>query len=228
MLVTDVIKQAQVHLNDVRGTNFTFEALVGHLNTAMAELQEEFEINNVPSTTTVSTDITVPEGETEVAFFADPPHARLPDDLIEPQKLWQRQSGIDPYIPMTKLNFLPLNWEGTPINQFTGYVWEEQKLKFLPANTDVDLRIEYVRSLFRPVTSEADRIYIINSLTFLAYRTAGLASRFIGENNDRADSLDQMALLAMNRVLGISAKGRQSITVRRRPFLANFKRRGWR
>lgn len=228
MLVADVVKMAQGLLNDVKGTNFTTEALLPHINTAMAELQEEFEINNVPVTDSVTSDpIEIPEGETEIAFFVDAPHPRLPDNFVEPQLLWQRQAGIDPWIPMVCVQRLPQEWDGIEVNQLLNYVWKEQKIKFLPANCDMEVKIEYVKHLFRPLIDANAKIDIINSLTFLGYRSAGLAARFIGENPERADSLDTMAILGMNRALGISAKGRQKIAVRRRPFMASYKRRGY-
>jgi hypothetical protein len=63
-------------------------------------------------------------------------------------------------------------------------------------------------------------IPIINSESFLQYRTAGLVAEFIGENVERAADLNSMAQLALDRFLGINVKGRQAVFTRKRPFMA--------
>ena len=50
-----------------------------------------------------------------------------------------------------------------------------------------------------------------------------IKAKYIGENPARSDELNALAMVGKDRVIGISTKGRQSITTRRRPFRQGFK-----
>jgi hypothetical protein len=219
-----VMNAAAASLNDVARTVYTYTAQVPHLNTALQELQEEFELNDIPVTAATSAVINCPSGTTVIEFNVAP-DPELPADLIEPQKLWERTEGIDPWIPMTKVDALPLYMEGAETNAFIFWVWESQKIKLLATNQDNDIKMEYTRNLFTPVVDENSPIGVINAQTFLQYRTAALCAEFIGENKTRADDLNAFAALAIGRATGIGTKGRQAIVTRRRPFRASYKRR---
>jgi hypothetical protein len=221
-----VINASAALLNDPNKSVYTFAVQLPYLNIAMQELQEIFELNNIPVTDTfTSSAILMVAGSTSVGFSAGSP--TLPADLIEPKVVWQRQQGIDPYVPMTKVDFLPRYIQGIEINQFINYTWQSQELRFLASNTNIELVIDYVRKLFIPVVLDTDLILILNTQTFLEYRTASLCAQFIMENPSRAQNLDNDAGLALNRSLGIGTKGRQRILIRRRPFRAAYKRRSF-
>lgn len=216
---------AAAQLNDVARTVYTYTAQIPHLNTALQELEEEFELNDIPVTAATSTTINCPEGTTEIAFNVGPALPELPDDLVEPQKLWERAEGVDPWVPMTKVDALPLYMEGVEIPQFQFWCWESQKIKLLEASQDNDIKLEYTRYLFTPVVDENSTIGVVNAQTFLQYRTAALCAEFIGEDKARATDLNVFASLAIGRATGIGTKGRQAIVTRRRPFRASYKRR---
>jgi hypothetical protein len=218
-----VMDKSAVYLNDPSKTRYTYEKQIPFLNGALQELQEFFELNEVPVTATVSAVIQVDAGVDYIGFSNTDP--KLPDDLIEPSVLWERTRDIDPYVPMTAVDVLPRYMEGIEISQFIYYVWQTQRIKFFASNADNDIKMDYIRNLFTPVTKSADSIFIINAQSFLEFRNAGLCARFLGENPSRADSLDNDASLSLDRALGISTKGRQNITTRHRPFRAGFKRR---
>src|SRR5688572_26789928 len=96
-------------LNDVARSVYTYAAQIPYLKIALQELQEHYELNNIPSTDQLSAVIQVNEGVSAVRFNAagtgaDP---KLPDDLIEPQKLWERTRDINPFVPMTRVDALP-------------------------------------------------------------------------------------------------------------------------
>lgn len=215
--------------NDVDKTVYTYIVQIPYLNMALKELQEYFAQNNVPATDQQSAVINCPAGTIIVPFAPDPPIALtpyLPNDLSEIQKVWQRTEGIDPYIPCNRMDGQPLNLAGIETSQFYGYVWEAQAMKFLPANIDIDLKLEYVRELFITIVDEDDPINVVNSASFLINRNAALIAEYIEENEARAAKLNATAGIALDRSLGISAKGRQGMVTRRRPFRSGFKRRG--
>lgn len=220
-----VMDKAASLLNDTAKSIFPYTVQLPYLNMALQELQETFELNEVPVTDTVSSVILISAGTDHVGFSMTNP--ALPNDLIEPQVLWERTHGIDPYTPMTKLDFLPRYMEGQETNQLIWYVWQSQEIRFLPANLDIDIKMDYIRNLFFPFTQVdgSDQVGVINAASFLEFRTAGLLARFVAENPTRADNLDGQSVFAIDRALGIGSKGRQAITTRRRPFRAAYKQR---
>jgi|SRR6185295_16720311 len=232
LLTGEVMDKSASLLNDSGKSIYTYIKQLPYLNMALSELQEYFELNEVPVVDNVSAVIEVPAGTTSIGFSPDPPIVDtpyLPDDLIEPQILWERQSGINPYISMSKVDFLPRYMEGIEINQFIYYVWESQEIRLLSSNQDNDIKMNYIRNLFTEFTDTdgEDEIAVLNSRSFLQYRNAGLCAEFIGENKTRADELNAFASLAMDRVVGIGTKGRQAINTRHKPFRASYKRRSF-
>ncbi len=225
-----VMDSSAALLNDASKSIYTYTAQLPYLNRALAELQEFFELNEVPVTATTSIALPVDAGVSSIGYAPDPvvPGVTyLPDDLIEPQVVWERERDVDPYTMMSRLNVLPRYVEGTVINQFLYYVWQSQEIQFFPANQDNDIKIDYIKYLFTPFTDVdgEDQVNVDNADSYLSYRTAGLCAQFIGENKTRADDLNAFAGLAMDRVIGIGAKGRQSINTRHRPFRSSYKRR---
>jgi hypothetical protein len=228
LVASTVMDNAAGLMNDSAKTTYTYAAQLPYLQMALLELREKYELNNIPVTETSSEEIDVPAGETEITFgnLVGP---ALPDDLVEPQQLWEKNTGIDPYIPMTRVDFLPHYLAGTPTNQFIYYVWQDQKIKFLESTADNTIKIDYIKQLFMELVDENTAINVINAQSFLQYRTAGLMAEFIERNLPSANSMNAYASLAMDRALGIGVKGKQAIQTRRRPFRQAWKRRvgGW-
>lgn len=219
-------------LNDTAKSVYTYAAQSPYLRISLQELREYFELNNIAVTQEVSAVITLNSGVTTIEYNAagTPTNPKLPDDMVEPAQLWERAQNIDPYIPMTKRDYLPHYLEGIQTNQFIYYVWENQMIKVLPANQINDIKIDYIRQMFPDAGATIDentQINVINCQTFLEYRTASLCAEFIERNKTSADSLGAYAVLALDRATGIGVKGKQNIFTRRRPFRAGYKKRGW-
>lgn len=228
MTYTEDLAASAALLNDQNRAVYTNTVLLAYLNIARNELQEIFELNNIPVTKETSAIITVPAGDTVVAFAATPPAVSLPDDLIEIEKLWESATGQNTWRGLTKKDYLTQSFQSTPVSNFNEWAWIDQEIRILEANADIDLKIDYIKSLFLSLAigDIADSNPILNTDTFLQYRTAGIAAEFIDENVSRAGALNSYGLMALERSLGISTKGRQSIVTRRRPFRSSYKRRG--
>jgi hypothetical protein len=214
-------------MNDTAQTTYTDEAQLPYLNMALNELQELFELNNIPVTNEESAQITLAAGITVVSFTSTP---ALPANLVEIQRLWERFSGVIPYIPMTRKEFIPKSQEDQQITQFLIWAWIDQEIRLIAATAAIDIKIDYIKSIFAtPIVIGGinTNLTTINIKQFLGFRTAALCSLFIGENEVRADTLDARAERALDRTLGIPIKGRQAITTRRQPFMARWKRRGY-
>jgi len=233
MTYDDVLVNSAALMNDASQRKYTSVIQLPYLNLALSELQEIFELNNIPVTQKSSDVINVPSGIDEVGFAPDPPilgTPYLPNDLIEINELFESPEGQNDWTRVVKREYLTRSIipGGTETSYFGVWSWQEQEIKLLAANQNRDLRLDYIKNLFPILDVETmlDDLTVINSATFLQYRTAGLCAEYLAENPTRASSLNGNALLSLDRTLGISTKGKQSIVYRRRPFRAAFKRRG--
>jgi hypothetical protein len=220
-------------LNDSAKQVYTYAAQAPYLRMALQELRELFELNSVPVTQKVTAPIiTLNAGVTAILYNAlgTPAFPKLPDDMVEPAQLWERPTGIDPYVPMTRRDYLPHYLEGVQTNQFIYFTWNNQKIEVLPAVQVNDIKMDYIQQLFPDAGATIDQntqINVVNAATFLEYRTASLCAEFIERNTTSSQALGAYAILGLDRVTGISAKSKQTIFTRRRPFRAGYKRRGW-
>jgi hypothetical protein len=218
-------RAASACLNDTARQIYTDIVLLPYLNTALAELEEEFELNNLPVTNETSAAITVPTGITAIGFATVP---ALPSNLVEIQRLWESQTGQDIWIPLSRRDFITpyILPAGTELSNFNIWAWIDQEIRVRAAIVDIDIKIDYIKALFSEISIAQINVAnaVVNSDTFLFYRIGGLAAEFIGENPVRAASLNGFAGQSLSKVTGISVKGMQSNSVRRRPFRAAFKR----
>jgi hypothetical protein len=223
MLAKEIFDGAAGLLNDTLLTNFTYVAQRPLLQIALDELQEMLELDNVPITNKVTTTpISITAGVTGLGNVGEP---SLPAGLVDIQEIWEQVgSSTVSYIPMTRVDFIPLTMVQT--SQLQVWAYQEEKIKLLGATNTINIKIEYIQTVFLPIIDENTPINMINSKSFLKYRTAGLCAEFIGENPTRAADLNTLAQLAADRTLGISAKGRQAIATRHKPFMASYKMRG--
>lgn len=219
-------------LNDTAKTVYTYAAQSPYLRMALQELREFFELNNIPVTQSTSVSIEVAAGVTAIEFnnAGTPLLPKLPDDLVEPAQLWERQHNVNPYTPMSKRDYLPHDLEDVNTNNFVYYTWNGQKIEFLASNQDNDIKIDYIKQMFPDAGDTIDEntiINVVNGASFLQYRVAALCAEFIERNETSANALNANAVLSIDRATGIGVKGKQNIMTRRRPFRAAYKKRGW-
>lgn len=233
MTYEEILNGSRAALNDQDGEVFTNGFLLAYLNMALSELQEIFELNSIPVTQKTSTVIDVPSGNTEVTFAPTPPIVGvdyLPSDLVEINQLWESADGQNKWVPVTKKDYLTRDIlpGAATLNCFGVWAWQDQAIQLLACIQDRDLKLDYIKSLFLTlVLGDLDEDNtILNTDLFLQFRTAGLAAEFVDENDARAAKNNNYAAISLERSLGISTKGKQSIIYRRRPFRTSFKRRG--
>jgi hypothetical protein len=218
MTPTNILLRSAALLNDQAQTVYTNTVQIPYLNMALEELQEIFELNDINYALDVSAIIQVNAGSTTFT---------LPADLIEIKEMWERARNINPFTRMSRKDFIPHYLEGQQIGQFLIWAMNDGKVELLPANQDNDIKLDYVKSIFTEVNSGNlnQDITPKNTSSYLQFKTAALCSEFIGENKTRSDDLNMLAMNAVERSLGISVKGKQAISTRRRPFRSAYKRR---
>lgn len=214
-------------MNDASQSVYTNAACLPFLNLSLAELQELYELNGIPITNESSAAIKIPAGITRLGLDTTP---SLPSDLVEIKQIWESPSGLNKWTPMVPKDVIPHYLEdNTTISAFLIWAYEKGRVVFVPANTDIDLKIDYIANLFNlPILIKDINVNLpfTNVETYLEYKTAAICAMFIAENESRALALDSLTGTALTRALGIPIKGMQSIVTRRRPFRQSYKRRG--
>jgi hypothetical protein len=222
----EIIDIAAAANNDVAQTVYTDAATLPYLNMALDDLQEIFELNNIPVTNEVSAVIPVTAG---VLGIGDSGQPNLPPKLIEIRGLYERTTGTsNSFIPMSKREFLPHTTVQS--TQLVYWAWVGDKIKFIGATSDIDVKMDFIRSIFLTPLAIGDvniDLGIKGVKQFLGFRTGGLCAMFVGQNETRATALNELANEALERALGIPIKGKQSMPTRKRPFRASYKNRGY-
>jgi len=232
LTAAQVMDKAASLMNDTAKTQYTYVAQLPYLNMAFDELQESFELNNIPVTNqTTPIVILVPIGTIAigpvdgVGMTVAP---NYPIDLVEIQGLYERLAGSnEPFVPMAQREFLPHAIDNIPTEALQYWIFQDQQIKLIGALTPREVKIDYIKAIFQDDLISCSIIGVINARSFLYYRTAALCAQFIGENENRASDLNSFAELALDRVTGIGVKGKQSIVTRRRPFMSSYKRRSF-
>lgn len=226
LLASEVMDLSAASLNDVDKTTYDYTTQIPYLKLALQELQEIYELNSLAVTEKSSAAIRVNSGQTKIKFnvVSGP---RLPDNLVEPERLWERTVDFNPWVPMTRKEYLPHELAGTRTSNFTYWVWSSNEIHLLESSQDNDIKIDYIGSLFPKYVRSDTIIPVINAQNYLAYKTASLIVELIERDIAKAGSLSAKADLAMDRISGITIKSKQSIVARRQPFRSAYKRIGW-
>lgn len=230
--VADILNLVASLMNDTAKTKYTHAAMLPYFNMALAEMQEHLELSEVPVMEKTSTAVSVTTGQTVVSMGTT--STNYPTDLIAIQQLWERLAGSsEPYTPMYKRDFLPHYMEDTTTSDIVYWTWLDQEIQFYAPGTNREIKIDYIRQRFANTIGDTTLVIdVMNSRSFLEFRTASLCAMYIGENPTRAAALDVDARGgadcnggALSRLLSINVKDKQDIQVRRRPLNAGLKNR---
>ena len=214
-----IMDRSAALMNDAAKTDYSYGVMIPYLNMAIEELNGLLEEANVPITNQVSTIYEVPSGANTIL---NPPF-----DLVEIQEVGERPKGnVSNFLPLPRREF-PDIYPAT--NSLLFWCWMNQKLMFNPngANAPMEVQLKYIGLGMSLVRDPEAIIGSIHSISYLSYKTAALCSMFIGEDSDRASILEEQSEKALERIIGISNKGKQQMMTRHRPFRASFKMRGY-
>ena len=222
VVASDVMDRAAALLNDTALSIYTYAVQLPYLKMAVDDLQLQVEANNIAISNDVSAAINVASGVTKLTYSSTPPY---PSDLVSIQALYEREDlTTQDWMQMRRCDFLPEITSTS--NYLTWWCWQDQEIRFLGATSDREIKIHYTSAAIANVTSSSSSIYVYNAISPLAFKTASLCARFIGENPTRADSLQIEANTAYEYFLAILIKENQVNSSRRRPFMASYKIRG--
>jgi len=208
-------------LNDTAKTVFTYAAQLPYFKIAYDDLRLELQDNNIPISSKRSTVLKLIAGAHIISYATIP---ALPVDFVEIIAVWAKNTGTDGFHFLERKSYLaPVSDVQTQIYE---YSYREQTITIPNTNQAMDIQLDYIGDPFgadspEQTTNSVTEISIgrvFNALNFLKYRNAALCSEFIGENKERADSLNMNALRTLEILLNISIKGSQNISTRRKKF----------
>ena len=212
-------------MNDTNKQVYTYTAQLPYLKMALQDLRKKLQLDSIPVINETSTPaLSVSSGTTVIGFTTTP---ALPTNLTQIQRLWERSSSSYPWTPMVRKEFLPHYQENQTVTQFLIWAWMDNEIRLLESSGANELKIDYIVQLLDlSLLDQNSTIGVINSDSYLQFRTAALCAKFVAENETRAQALDIEADTAFDILTGIESKAAQAITTRHRPFRAGWKSRG--
>src|SRR5258707_470894 len=147
---------------------------------------------------------------------ATPSPNNLPQNLLEPLKIWERQNGTqEDFVEMINLTYqggLPARQQDSRLIEWE---WRSDGIYFIGALTDTQIRLRYRRSLDDLVDGNST-ILIRNSQEALAYYTASMAGASRG--SPLAGTWETMAEDAKDKLVAAAVRQQQFSPRRRRPY----------
>jgi hypothetical protein len=209
VLASDIMDRSRVALNDQGANLYTNTTLLPVLKIVNDELCDKLisgGMQNLKSTG--SGDITLPAGST---IFSAPP-----DDMIVPIELFEKRVGDDDsgFTPIIEQSWLD---NVVPSTNLGIWRWSGSEIEFVGATEDRVVRIRYYR-VITEITADNSPAEVIRSFNFLAFRTAELAAKNIGENPVKAADIMIDRKMYEFLLMQILNKNKQGVRVRRQAF----------
>lgn len=202
------LTEAKALLNDPSGHIYPDEKLLPLMQKAYRELQTKMMLNGLSVLKEASGAVLVNAGTVALGDGSG-----LPSDLVYPIELGERAQGsLLQYEDMDEFDWEP---DQTQSNRLNYWAWREEELKFLGATVNREIRIRYMKGLTR-ISAVTTPIAVIQSVTYLAVRTAAIAAFVIGANPSRGEALNGDAGGALDDLIRLLVKRQQGIGVRRR------------
>lgn len=206
MTAATVLAQSAVLLNDPAQSTWTNTVLLPCLTKAGEELEQHFEVNEIPIQKQVSIVINVDTGDTELDEY--------PTDFVEPISLWEHtENSTEDYVKVREVEFIDMNMDDT--DQIVQWAYRNGKIYINPPTTDRDIKLYYVRSM-APLDTTGATVEVQQAKNFLAARTAQIAAANIGNNPSKAASLEEDVTTCLDRLIRRMLKNKQGVGGARR------------
>jgi hypothetical protein len=207
MEVIDVARMARVLLNDTEEQVYKTDVLLPFIQLAYGEAEKHLSVNGIGAAKEVISTIPITAGMKAITVNEI-------NDMVLPIAVSERTPGETTFSDMYMKRWEPGVEPDIILHYWT---WRGNEIKLIGATQDREVRVKYLKG-FPLLVNENSPIRILGALEFLAYRSAGLASRYIGGNNSRAEALDLDSARVLPIMIANEIKNTQSMPVRRRPF----------
>jgi hypothetical protein len=139
---------------------------------------------------------------------------QVPIDLLEPLRLWERQTGsTESWIPVAQA-VDGLNSK-TPSSRFGSWEWRQDAINLYGATQTNDLRLRYVGSHAVLVTP-LDTLYFRGAVGAMAYKT--VATYLSSKNKEAADAAMAEAKIRVGQITLRSSRSQQRQIITRRSY----------
>jgi hypothetical protein len=208
-LISSVYTEARVLLSDTAASLFTDATLLPFVKMAYSDLQRKFQLYDVAVNKEITASINVPANTVILPS--------TPADLLYPILLEERQvGGVETDYKEMDEN----DWELDGIAQqpeLQVWAWRENEIKLRGATLAREVRLKYVKTL-ADIIDGTTVVGIIDASDFLAARSAAIAAESVGQNTDKAGTINQAAMAILDDLIGIGVLKNQSQPRRRLPF----------
>lgn len=197
-----------VYLNDPNARNYGDTVILPFIQAAADEVQVELVAHGLGIVEEYSAPLTVVALASEVPTIAD---------LVQPINVWERTPGSqEQWQLMDEGEFEPVGPE--PRYSLGIWIFRKEKITVPPAQVNRDVLVQYNKRAVSSALVIGTNIPVLESLSFLAARTASLAAAGIGRNFDLAGALSGVAEEFKQILIGTMVKETQDEPVRPQPF----------
>ena len=164
------------------------------------------------------TGLTISSDADPAPTWADIPNptGQLPNSLLTPRKLWERQTGASydfcPMVDLTNTGGLPSRPQGFVLSNWE---WIGDQIAFIGAQQDNDIKIEFDIGL-PPVSDGSAQLMVMNSEEYHSHSVAAMAAKSRGGKNTQ--EWDVAAEDAKEKLINAVTRGQQFHVSRSRAF----------
>ncbi len=139
MILQEVCELVRVLLGDLPGRTWPDDVLLPLVNSSYRHVQRQLAMNGIP--------VLIDYAEEDLAAFAKTfSGANLPDDLVFPHRLWEKdQRTTGRYVPMKRVSGGLPDVDSVP--RLGVWEWAGNQLRFLGSNQAKTVRIRYEKRL---------------------------------------------------------------------------------
>lgn len=194
----------------IQGDTYPDNVLYPFLNMAYRKVQRRL---NMMVSPTVSIQTTLSSVPANTLVISDTTTPQLPVNFVAPEKVWERQTGVDTYYrEMIPVNQLSERIAGTYNGE---YNWREDALYFIGASVITDIRMRFL-SAVTTLTTGTSVIAIRDGLDPITLWTAHLAS--LSRSSTGTTIFASQFEEAIHETKQVQAQSRQFRSFRRRPY----------
>lgn len=204
-LASAIMDEAASLLNDTAKEKYSYIVQLPYLKSAWNKLQLRLQEAGIDVAKETSAVIDV------ALTIANTGTITLPNDFLQPIDVSERQDGSSALFQEVKeIDTIP---EMDQLDNIIYWTWREETLEINAPKTNREVKLHYWKSL-NPATSSSSNLNVINSLEYLANKTASLCAFFVGENPSRGVALNNEATEAIDILINLEVKRKQSLPVR--------------
>lgn len=206
MQVKDVLDETSGLLNDTGRSLYSYAAMLPYFKKAWLELQNKLILNGMPYPLKIASPVTIAAAATT--------YGTVPTDMVTPIKMREASVGGTDWIPMRKTVWEPDDPQGASLG-----VWDFRNGSILFRGATQARQVKlYYNATLTTIVDETTTIPLDYARSVLAARVGALCAEFIGEDRERAASLNADFMANLDLAIDVGIQERQNLPKRRLPW----------